>query len=302
MPALASIMRDKSSAVPGVCEPEATQSSSEKLDEAQGNRVRPGFRAAAGAQQPGGPAFQAVQRYTDSLHVATEHLIGPQTVAELDQADHYLPGLTAEPAWPTLRAHLLTVAAETGKHPLRQLLTAAAGGDIRTASDMAAVVDWRLTALTPTDPGPLPWLPGIPPTLQADPVWGDYLARRSQLVTDLAGQVQDHVCQGDGRPGWAAPGSNLSTALVREIAVWRAANGIDPQDPRPTGDRQLEAAAAAQWNLRLDRHIAHVIDLSGNARFNERQAAHTVRRRHDDSRGTYQTPGPRPKAPGALGR
>jgi hypothetical protein len=36
----------KSSAVPGVNEPEAAQSSSEKLNEAQGNRVRPGFRAA----------------------------------------------------------------------------------------------------------------------------------------------------------------------------------------------------------------------------------------------------------------
>jgi hypothetical protein len=42
---LASIMRDKRSAVPGVSEPEATQASSEKLNEAQGNRVRPGFRA-----------------------------------------------------------------------------------------------------------------------------------------------------------------------------------------------------------------------------------------------------------------
>jgi hypothetical protein len=36
----------KSSAVPGVSEPEATQSSSEKLNEAQGNRVRPPFCAA----------------------------------------------------------------------------------------------------------------------------------------------------------------------------------------------------------------------------------------------------------------
>ena len=62
---------------------------------------------------------------------------------------------------------------------------------------MAAVLDWRLTALTPTDPGPLPWLPGIPETLHAHPVWGDYLAKRSQLVADLAEQVQDRVCQGD---------------------------------------------------------------------------------------------------------
>ena len=43
---LASIMRDSSCAVPGANEPETTQSSREKLNEAQGNRVRPGFRAA----------------------------------------------------------------------------------------------------------------------------------------------------------------------------------------------------------------------------------------------------------------
>ena len=60
--------------------------------------------------------FQAVQRYTDSLNVATEQLVGPQTVAELDQAAQYIPGLTTEPAWPTLRAHLLALAAESGQH------------------------------------------------------------------------------------------------------------------------------------------------------------------------------------------
>ena len=63
--------------------------------------------------------FQAVQRYTDGLHVAAEQLVGPKIVAELDQADQFIPGLTTEPAWPTLRAHLLALAAETGKHPLR---------------------------------------------------------------------------------------------------------------------------------------------------------------------------------------
>ena len=56
---------------------------------------------------PAARLFQAVQRYTDGLHVAAEQLVGPQTVAELDQADQYVPGLTTEPAWPTLRAHLL---------------------------------------------------------------------------------------------------------------------------------------------------------------------------------------------------
>jgi hypothetical protein len=94
---------------------------------------------------PAARLFHAVQRYTDSLHVAAEQLLEPQTVAELDQAGQYIPGLTDEPAWPTLRTHLLTLAAETGKHPLRHLMTAAAGRDLSTAGDMAAVLDWRLT-------------------------------------------------------------------------------------------------------------------------------------------------------------
>ena len=251
---------------------------------------------------PAARLFQAVQRYTDGLHVAAEQLLGPQTVAELDQADQYIPGLTTEPAWPTLRAHLLAFAAETGEHPLRHLLTAASGRDLQTAGDMAAVLYWRLPELTPTDPGPLPWLPGIPPTLHAHPVWGDYLAKRSQLVADLADQVQDHACQ--GAPSQSGPpGSHPSTALIGEIAVWRAANGINPQDPRPTGGGGQLETLPALWKQRLDRHIARSADPSGNARFNERQAAHTALSRwHDDRQRPYQTPGRRPNGPAAPGR
>src|SRR5215204_3688395 len=100
---------------------------------------------------PAARLFQAVQRYTDSLHVAAEQLVGPHAVAELDRVDQYLPGLTTEPDWPTLRAHLLALAAETGEHPLRHLLTAAFGRDLRAAGDMAAVLYWRLMPLAPTD-------------------------------------------------------------------------------------------------------------------------------------------------------
>jgi len=85
---------------------------------------------------------------------------------------------------------------------------------------MAAILDWRLPEPTPTARGPLPWLPGIPPTLHGHPVWGAYLAKRSQLVADLANQVQHHARQsgrhddrrrsyqeGERRPsGPAAPG------------------------------------------------------------------------------------------------
>ena len=253
---------------------------------------------------PAARLFQAVQRYTDGLHVAAEQLLGPQTMAELDQADQYIPGLTTEPAWPTLRAHLLTLAAETGQHPLRHLLTAAAGRDLSTAGDMAAVLYWRLPELTPTNPGPLPWLPGIPPTLHDHPVWGDYLAKRSQLVADLAGQVQDHACQGDAEPVWAPSGSHPSTALISEIAVWRAANGINPQDPRPTGGGggDLETLPAL-WKQRLDRDAARATDPPDNARFDERKAGPTApSRRHDNSQRLHPRPGQRPIGPAAPGR
>jgi hypothetical protein len=197
---------------------------------------------------------------------------------------------------------VLTLAAETGEHPLRHLLTAASGRDLRTADDMAAVLDWQLTALTSTDPGPLPWLPGIPSRLHTDPIWGTYLAKRSQLVADLDDQVRDQVSRGDGPPAGAAAGVH-SNALIREIAVWRAANSINPQDPRPTGGGGQLDTAAALWKQRLDRHIADSTNPSGNATFDERQAAHTaLSRSHHNKRRSYQTPGQPPNRPAAPRR
>ncbi len=252
---------------------------------------------------PAARLFQAVQRYTDGLQVAAEQLVGPQTVAELDQAGQYIPGLIDEPAWPTLRAHLLALAAETGEHPLLHLLTAASGRDLETAGDVAAVLYWRLPELTPTNPGPLPWLPGIPSTLHDHPVWADYLAKRSQLVADLADQVQDHACQGDGPPVWAAPGSHPSTALIGEIAVWRAANGINPRDPRPTGGGGQLETLPALWKQHLDRDIVRATNPPTDTTADERQAARTPRSpSHDNRQRPYKTRERRPSGPAAPGR
>jgi hypothetical protein len=112
------------------------------------------------------------------------------------------------------------------------MLTAAAGRDLRTAGDMAAVLYWRLPAFTPIDPGPLPWLLGFPPTLHDHPVWGDYLAKRSQLVADLADQIQDHAYQIGGPPVWAAPGSH---PLVRPQAAPYQTPGQRPNGPAAPG-------------------------------------------------------------------
>ena len=248
---------------------------------------------------PAARLFQAVQRYTDGLHVAAEQLVGPQTVAELDQADQYIPGLTTEPAWPTLRAHLLALAAETGEHPLRHLLTAAAGRDLATAGDMAAVLYWRLPELAPTDPGPLPWLPGIPSTLHAHPVWGAYLAKRSQLVADLADQVQDHACQGDG------PASLGTTGKPPEHRPHRRNRSMAGrqrhQSPRPATNRRNPTRNAPGPLETTPRPAYRPCHLPAS-RCEGRRATGSTHRTSRHGERPYQRPERRPSGPSAPGR
>ena len=251
---------------------------------------------------PAARLFDAVQRYTDGLHVAAEQLVGPQLVQMLDtQADKVVPELTSEPSWPTLRAHLLALAAETGEHPLLQLHTAATGRELHTAGDMAAVLDWRLPEPAPADRGPLPWLPGIPEALHDHHVWGEYLSKRSQLVTVLANQVRGHVDQDEAQPVWAPPGRRPNLAIIGEVAVWRAANGIPSSDLRPTGAAQLTTASAL-WQHHLDRSLTRRIDDSIGLNIPERRSAQTTGdRRHQDRHRVPQPPAGRPNSPPRVG-
>ncbi|MGH3341187.1 MAG: hypothetical protein ACRDPL_20445, partial [Propionibacteriaceae bacterium] len=247
---------------------------------------------------PASRLFDAVQRYTDGLHVAAEQLVGPQTVGMLDGlADQLVPGLTNEPSWPTLRAHLLGLAAETGEHPLLHLHTAAAGRELHTAADMAAVLDWRLPEPAHTDPGPLPWLPGIPQAVHDHSAWGEYLAKRSRLVINLAGQVRNQAGQDGTQPSWTPAGSQPDVSIIAEVAVWRAANGIDPGDRRPTGAGQLRAASAL-WKDHLDRSLARCSNGLGRLEVRERKAAGSFReRRPQDRQRSSQPPPIRPTSP-----
>ncbi|HJQ86167.1 MAG TPA: helicase C-terminal domain-containing protein, partial [Propionibacteriaceae bacterium] len=243
---------------------------------------------------PAARLCQAVQRYTNGLQVAAEQLVGPQTIQTLDsRADQVVPHLTNEPSWPTLRAHLLTLAAETGEHPLLHLQTAAAGRELHTAGHMAAVLDWRLPEPAATEPGPLPWLPGIPQALHDHPVWGRYLAKRSELVTDLANRIRGHA--GQEQPVWAPPGSRPNLAIIAEVAVWRAANGIHPNDPRPTGAAQLETASAL-WQHHLNRGLAS--DDIGRHGVRARDGAGSSRdHRPEDRQCMPKPPAIRPSSP-----
>jgi hypothetical protein len=198
----------------------------------------------------------AAARYLDALHLAAEHLVGPEVVANLDQnADRMLNGLTDEPAWPTLRGHLLLLAAAGADPGVTELFYAAAIRDLTSAHDQAAVIDSRLQEMHEVaGGGPLPWLPGIPHRVGADPQWGPYLEARSHLVAQLADEVRRNAAAEP--PGWAAQRyAPMPAELIPDLQIWRAATQVEPSDLRPTGPPQL-CRAARTVQQRLDRRLA----------------------------------------------
>jgi hypothetical protein len=122
---------------------------------------------------------------------------------------------------------------------------------------MAAVLYWRLTALPTPEAGPLSCSHTFHTRFRTIPPGATNLAKRAQHVADLADQIRDLATRARDQPVWAPPGSHPSTKLIGDIAVWRAARGIDPQDPRPTGGHQLEAAADL-WKQHLDAKPADI--------------------------------------------
>jgi conjugative relaxase-like TrwC/TraI family protein len=195
----------------------------------------------------------ATAHYLDALHLAAEHLARPEIIANLDQSAER-GGLTSEPAWPTTRRQILLAAA--GADPVTEPFSAAATRDMTSADDHVAVIDWHTGDVTGiAGGGPLPWLPGIPHRLAADPNWGPYLNARSQLVARLADQVRGNA-KAEAPAAWMAarPMLSLSAELTADIQVWRAATQVQPRDLRPTGPPQ-SGYAARLFQTQLDKRL-----------------------------------------------
>ena len=172
----------------------------------------------------------ATGRYLDALHVAAEHHLGTTAIAHLEAgADRLIPDIADDPAWPTLRAHLILLAA-TGAEPLTALHIAAGSRELDTADDRAAVLNWRLGDPSTAGTGPLPWLPGIPQELRDDQRWGAYLTARSGLVADLAGEVRHRAISTEETP---RPGGPLVAPFLRRTCSVTWLSG-EPPTPSPT--------------------------------------------------------------------
>ncbi|SKL10417.1 TrwC relaxase [Mycobacteroides abscessus subsp. massiliense] len=194
--------------------------------------------------------------YYDALGTGAEHLIGDQ-LGHLDTvAEQLRPGLTEAAGWPVLRKHLALLAL-AGNAPTQVLSKAITARPLDDARDVAAVLDWRIdpTGGHGTDVGPLRWLPDSTPQLRADTVWGPFLQRRRDLVTDMAAQIRD-TCRTwttETAPDWAKALIAANPALTAELAVFRAAHHVEQADTRLLGPEQYPNRAKAIQKL-LERH------------------------------------------------
>ncbi|MGY1782234.1 MobF family relaxase [Geodermatophilus sp. SYSU D01036] len=216
--------------------------------------------SAAGARRelanPAGQLHAAAVRYADALRVAAEHRLEPGTAERLENAaDTLRPGLTASPAWPTLRGHLALLAL-AGTDPSAALTRVAGMRELDGAADPAAVLDWRLPATGPL--GPLPWLPAVPAALADDPHWGPYLAARATHLTGCAARVTATAATmtPTTAPGWARSLLAHNGACLRaDLAVWRSALGVPDEDRRPTGPPRFPTAER-HHQARLEQALA----------------------------------------------
>jgi conjugative relaxase-like TrwC/TraI family protein len=212
----------------------------------------------------------AADLYFDALTTAAAATLGPDRMAAIDRAaDAAVPHLTDLAAYPALRVHLAlcTVAGADAAELLARAIgeTGSTGRGLGDARDAAAVLDWRLGFSTGPDHdlaagGPLPWLPSVPDVLRDDPYWGGYLLAADAAVRQQAAVLRDEATgwTPTDPPAWAGPLVDLDSVLTADVAVWRAATGVRPDDWRQTGEPQLPAAEASAQR-HLEQRIARAL-------------------------------------------
>src|SRR3954447_10035093 len=202
----------------------------------------------------------AVTRYHDALGFAAENMLGAETLASTDrEVEAIWPGLTSEPAYPTLRAHLALRTLD-GADPVTSLLDTASECELGTSHDRAAVLDWRLGQPAP---GPLPWLDGVPDRLAEHETWGAYLRGRFDRIGTLAEAVrrEAEAWSPAATKQWAAGLTSAENSALRgDLAVWRAAFGVPEDDNRPTGPVQAGASTASHQQ-KLERRVRSVLGI-----------------------------------------
>lgn len=92
--------------------------------------------------------------------------------------------------------------------------------------------DWE-EALEAAGDGPLPWLAGTPADVVRHETWGPYVTARAHQVTTLAETVRSDF--DPAAVAWARRYRDVLGDLSGQVAVWRAATGVEDTDRRLFG-------------------------------------------------------------------
>jgi hypothetical protein len=206
---------------------------------------------------------EAVLKYQDALPVLAQQLLGEKRMGDLDAAfESWLPGITGQPAYPSLRGQLALRWVD-GDAPSAVIDAATWYGgkeSLAGSDDPAAVLTWRVSdgGLTACGRGPLPWLPEVPSALRASDEANAYLKRLSSCIEVLSGCVAEEANRPGAResnPWLRALPTDVDCQLVGDLAVWRAAQGVLPTERRPAGKLVAEGHAA-RYQARLLRRAS----------------------------------------------
>ncbi len=127
----------------------------------------------------------ARDRYDDALALACQDVIGQAAIEAIhEHAEQLVPGITDEPAWPTLHRQLINLAAGN-EDPTDILDAAAQRGRLHDAHDPAATISWRIDGLrdraTAGD--------NLPALVSRHPSWSAYLHQRRDAIHEARLQI-----------------------------------------------------------------------------------------------------------------
>ena len=175
--------------------------------------------------------------------VGEDHALPSPTIDRQATATELLEGILARDG-SAVSATTTRAAAASPEAQLQDAVTRYA--DALTLASSKVRVD-----LDEAPVGPLPWLAGVPDEVADLPAWGPYLTARARRVSTLADEVRARPVL----PEWMHRFDDVLTSELRgDLAVWRAAVGVKPDDrtlagPSPTDDQE------AAYHRRLTRTI-----------------------------------------------
>ena len=220
--------------------------------------------AARDAADPFTRLAAAADMYYDALGTAAEHHLGPAVMA---RASNIAADQLCAPASPTPKpgpccASTWRYLAAAGHDPLAALARRRSPKANSPAPPIPPPYSTGAStppAATPPESGRCAGCPPPPPLLADDPQWGTYLhpTRRTRHRARRADpRHRPHLDAGQRAPHGRDPVVAANPELAAEIAVFRAAHNVAPDDTRLTGPEQYAART---------RHIQQLLDTPRHA-------------------------------------